>query len=379
MVAFFGCDIFSPFSTINDYQNFLDNLITYSIVKENSCPEIDGYTPLLNIGFDSGLGLFTDSDYTYVEYDGVGAILSTSGTLTAVENNLSVSTFYGNTYTFYDGDLIGLKTATTGSVIIPAKYADIVQKGTTALACKDDVYDLYINGILHKENISGNLFLVAENYLYYNASYVDLDLNLVTYNGYRFLSNPANDMAIITNDYLMGYVSSDRQIIIEPQYAVANGFSNNGYARVLHDYKWVLIDKNNNIVKESLDNYMVVDFTQNYVLYYYNNKYYVFDHLNNLVATTLFSAVTTCLDSVMIGYIGNATGIYSIIDNTYFKTTFDKVEILNDKFLCLDSAGKYVLLDSNFNEITSRNVIGYNGSVLTIESEDKFYYYKEIV
>jgi hypothetical protein len=378
-LIFSGCVNFPELGRIDVYDDFLANLKHYSPPSEIPAPEIEGFTPIIDFGFDYG-GDFLD-DFAFAVYEENNLFLDKDGKLYYAPENLIGEKMLFNKYIFKDSGGFGVKTL-DGAVLLEPLYADIdISGGLIVAGRQGGNYDIYYNKSLLHRNVSGAVAAYSDEYVLLNEELYYLDLTPVKSEGYSVVGSYVNGARIISDGYGAGFEMQDGSIL-PPVYSWVSNFNEFGFAGVADKVNGnIIIDKQGEIIYTEDYGFRPIAFD--------GDKIFYIDRYG-------FTAVCTASRKPVCGPFENLYAFkdyswyliytpdngshmfFSLTNNSFVGSSYKKITPCGNYFVAVTPAlGQFVLLDSGLNSVFGPcDYIQFDGEILVVAFEGRYYYYK---
>ncbi|MCL2797116.1 MAG: hypothetical protein FWD58_03570 [Firmicutes bacterium] len=386
MLCFFSsCANYREIGAVADYPEFLREFKAFpeSVPEVYQPPEIEGFTPLVNFGFEFAVPFF--GEFAYCVYDEVMLLLSRDGKFYYAPVDLKGLDVTYDKFVFKQDGLSGIKSV-FGETLVPAAYAKIQILGDAVAASdalgRTDVFKkagaFYIK--LH-EKLVGELILFSDESLLYNHKLCDFFLTPITADGYAVMGASVNGMRpIMDNAGAFGYAQSDGGVAIPPQFSEAGTFIESNFAYVVDaSGAYRIIDKAGESVYAQQNGMRPVRFDGTYITFLYEDgSFGVAD--GDFVPLTRERFVNLYDWSVFGDYLAVNTPdmphrFYSLTENAYIGADYEFITPVCGYFLAKTPPGRYVLFDANLKTIAEAGYIAFDGDILLVGEGEKYHYY----
>lgn len=379
-----GCN-YSPLilqDKINNYNDFIDDLVTYFEFEEVRA--LPGFVPLVNLNFS--FAHFFENNFGYASYSRSESykkynfIISKTGETWLTNDSLIEKDLIYDKYEFTENGKVGIKDI-FGNIIVNAEYESFIINEDTILMIRGNDCDLYIYGSKSNSfNFLQECSLPSSETILIDGRLYGLNLRPLTAGGYDVVSAKAEERMIIysAKEKLYGYADSSFNVIIPPIFELANAFTG-AFARVKIDGKHALIDKMGEIVF-SAEGVIPGNFYDGYFTFSKNNLYGIMDKNFNEVIEPSFSAIQDGRvfgDFIIDNYF--LSRFYSVSKQKYTDEIYETIQPSDGKFIVKNTDKYSSLLDKDLNVIVSDcDKISYAGGFLMTAKNGSYNFYKEI-
>lgn len=372
---------FSSVLQIINYDNYISNLIKYNDTESPSTPDklpiINGFEPIVQKYFDYAKPF--NGNLTYASRSTQKYLLNREGKLFKTINDLSAQQLIYDKFVFTDSSsgMYGIKDI-YGRTLIAPKFSSYQIIDDTILMRLNNIAYIYVNSkFISSSSFNKQIDLYDSSTIIKDNTLYDIEFKPLTYLNYRVLSPYVEDMCIITSDdNLLGYISKDENIFIEPQFTKANNFVN-GYAVVSINDRSILINKSGEIVYEK-ENLVLKNFYDGYICYSVNGKLGVMNNRFETVVAPEFIKISMdrAYGNFLIDEIAEPK-FYSIKNNQYDNREFKSINPYNGYYICQNLDNTYSLLDNSLNTLIENcELITFSKNILMVKSSTKYYFYR---
>lgn len=377
MQLFFACSYFETDFIINNYNDFLNNQTDLNNNDDgNNQNDIllpKEYTEITNKKFEYA-GVFF-GEYAYVEVHKKPFIIDKKGNLFASKNLWKKQVKYDKFLTEQNGR-IGLESA-DGQILLENKFKNIKFNVNTILTYDDENYFIYKNNqLLNSCKVTDykSIELFGEDLLILNnQDLYDFNFVLQTIGEYTIKSYLTDDRQLIYKNMNFGYANTNKEIVITPQFYIANDFVN-GYAIVKDKLlKSSIIDKTGKVIFFNNDYSNIYNYYDNYFCFKQNNNMGVMDNNFQVIIPPIFFDIYR--NRVFNKFLITSNKFFDIEKNQFVGEIYEKITFSNDHFIA-QKDNNFTLLNNNL-EIIIENCdnISIDYDVLFIEKSDNYKYF----
>lgn len=365
---------------LENYDSFLRDYTKYSKYPVGpSAPIIDGFELITDIAFD--FGKVFGNGAAFVKKGEKNYVLSRSGELCEIENDLTDVALYGDKYVIEcDGKFAVFDIF--GNSLLDDKYDRVEIKDNTILTLSGKKVEIYIDG----EPVSYRYFesetqvhLINGLYVYYNGDILGCDLVKKEICGYPYVNIPSENKVIVTmpNGYI-GYADIIRGEMIGKSYVSANNFRNGVATATTEAGMCEVIDTDGNVLYESKDK-IIGDKYGKYHCYLKHNMYGVLNERYEDITGNVFSKIKyekAVGDYIIVDH-GSKDRIFSLIDGEFTDVMYDEIRYANGMFFCLGN-GKTIIKNETLYTVGECDSYIFDGDILIVESDGLFRYYAKL-
>jgi hypothetical protein len=169
--------------------------------------------------------------------------------------------------------------------------------------------------------------------------------SLGRFSGFGYYSDLKDDMILVSEAGMKGFLNSQGQEVISKKYEDAFSFSE-GLAAVKQNGSWGYIDKNGNWVTQPKFTY-VVEFTNGYASVKDNNKLYgIIDKKGNLIMQHFSKWGLGVSNNVVLTEIEKNRQVYLNLDGSKFiEQEFESAQMYSEELATAKLNGKWCVLD----------------------------------
>jgi len=379
-LVFFGCGGLDRIYELDDFDLFLASLIS-RYERQNDVLELEGFTPVVNVGFEFGLGFC--GRHTFAVYDDWHLILRDDGDIFRSRLPLFPVNLVDDKFAFNGGGLYGVSSI-FGSEIIKANYDRVeIQGNTIAGFMQDGSKNIYYDGVRTASAVRGG-FLYGCGVINYNGRINDVYLNPIYIEKLPAMSTDSNGFRVVAQNGLFGFSYKD-YIIIAPQFSRGTNFNRYGYASVVGvcgNYK--IINTLGEIVISQVKNKRPINFDGTHLVFFYSYQTMAIADKNfNLLTDTKFMSIYSASifndDIIIYNQAGFAHRFFSLSQNQFVLGEYYSIQVFDNHFLARAICGRFTLYDYNLNMVLYRkDYISFNGLALMVRQEGVVHYYRII-
>jgi len=353
-----------------------------------SIPQINGFTPLVNFGFDAGIHS-NGGRYSFATYREQGYLIDYAGFVFDTDLRLSNETLINDMIVYRSDYLYGVKNM-FGQIIAEPEFERIEILGNTILAtCILGFSDLFVDSDRVHRQLSRGITLLSENELLIDGFVHDLDLNLLKANNvYSVVGKLTNGKFIITCGQLLGFSDQFLNVTIPPIHFAVMPFNKEGFASVRTvDGIYKIIDRNGQVVVIEENGLIPINFDGEKIVFQdslHGNRMGIADknfiplssqRFINIYQNRVFHN-RFIIERQRVG-VEDRVRFFDIDLQVYLVGVYETISIHDNHFIARCDNGRFTLYDSSLNFlILDADGIYFCGKVLMVNNWGRVYFYR---
>lgn len=373
-----GCSDFDVVFSIDDYEAYLAEQSTgdeFQFFPEE-VPEIAGFKQIFPCGFDyatewSGQQVV----FRYHDRTCIGLL---SGKAIIADDAILEHKIYFDRYLKKENGKVGLYDL-FGNEILPCAYDWIRYNASVILAERDyTLFSFTADGTL-KAQLHDNfteISLLTHSYILLDSRVYDAELQKETVGGYDVLFVGADGQALIVDGQLIGYGLIGGDVLLFPQFQTANLFVN-GTAIVSEDDHFAIINEKGDTLYQVPPDIKVYDSYDGLRCFESDGQLGMMNEKFEVILEPIFDQIAgyRVYGDYLVDSYGNDR-FYDLNTHNYVSGEYRKIIPVNGYFVCQNIDETYRLLDENLKLlIDGCTSINFNGRILRVEKDEKFYFY----